>query len=132
MRSYLIEYVIALVIFLAIDFVWLAFVAKSFYMGEIGPLLRDKPNLVIAFAFYLLFVAGLEFFVIHPAQSVVYAALAGAFFGLVAYATYDLTNIATLKGFTVRVVVVDLIWGASISAVVSAATVWISQRFAAG
>ncbi len=132
MRSYIIEYLIALVIFLAIDFVWLAFVAKSFYVGEIGPLLRDKPNLAIAFVFYLLFVAGLVYFVIHPAQGVVHAALAGAFFGLVAYATYDLTNIATLKGFTTRVVVVDLMWGASVSAVVSAATVWISQRFVSG
>ena len=132
MRSYVIEYLIALVIFLAIDFVWLAFVAKSFYVGEIGPLLRDKPNLVVAFAFYLLFVAGLQFFVIHPAQTIVYAALAGAFFGLVAYATYDLTNFATLKGFTVRVVVVDLIWGMSVAATVSAATVWISQRFVTG
>jgi uncharacterized membrane protein len=126
MKTYIFEYAIATVIFLALDYLWLRTMGPGFYSNEIGPLLRSTPNLPVALAFYLLFVAGLVFFVIDPslaAGSILRVALSGAFFGLVAYATYDLTSLATIKGFTAKVALVDMAWGAILSASVSVATV---------
>jgi uncharacterized membrane protein len=120
-----ITYIVALLIFLALDFIWLTSMGKPFYAAELGSLLREKPDMVQALLFYLLFVAGLVVFVINPALgagSVAKAATLGAFFGLVTYATYDMTNLATIKGFTTRVAIVDMIWGASLSATVSTLT----------
>ena len=115
-------YVATLVGFLAIDFVWLAFVARSFYRRHLGFLLADQPNWWAAMAFYPLFVAGLVVFAILPALkvgSLRQAILLGGFFGLVTYATYDLTNHATVKNWPRIVTVVDLCWGLVLSASVS-------------
>ena len=138
MKSYVLEYVVAVVVFLALDFAWLKTMGPTFYAAEIGPLLRPAPDLGVALAFYLLFVGGLVFFVIHPAiaQAGLSASLPGvlakaAFFGLVAYATYDLTNLATINGFTARVALVDMAWGAVLSAVVSGVTVYAVGKIAA-
>jgi uncharacterized membrane protein len=125
MKNYVVEYGIAVVVFLAMDFVWLKNMGPTFYAGQLGPLMRDTPNLAVALGFYLLFVAGLVFFVIHPALqggSLLNGMLRGAFFGLVTYATYDLTNLATIKGFTAKVAIVDMAWGATLSAVVTGVT----------
>lgn len=133
MRNMIMEYVTAAVLFLAADFVWLRTMGPSFYAAELGGLLREQPDLAVAVGFYLLFVAGLVVFVIHPAmaqEGLVAVALKGALFGLVAYATYDLTNLATIKGFTPKVAVVDMAWGTFISASVSLVTVWGLRRFA--
>lgn len=135
MRHILIEYVTAAVIFLAADFVWLRSMGPSFYSPELGSLLRDEPQLGIALAFYLLFVAGLVLFVIHPGMNgepLSLVAVKGAVFGLVAYATYDLTNLATVKGFTSKVAMVDMAWGTFVSAAVSFITVWLLRRLLAG
>jgi len=105
--------------FLAIDIVWLAFVARGFYKNELGFLLSDQPNWWAAFLFYLLFVAGLLVFAIVPglqAGSLRTALLLGAFFGLVTYATYDLTNLATVKNWPWVVTVVDMAWGMFLAA----------------
>ena len=105
-----------------LDFVWLGFVAKKIYYDEMGKMLRDKPNMVAALLFYVIYVAGVVCFVVSPAlknDSLVNAVLFGAFFGLVAYATYDLTNLATMKSFSRKIVVIDLIWGACITAAMS-------------
>lgn len=121
-------YVLALPIFLGIDMLWLTLIAKQFYSKQIGFLLSKKPNLIVAFAFYALFIAGLVYFVILPAiekKDWAYALLAGAFFGLVTYATYDLTNLATVKNWPLTVTIVDLIWGAVVSALVSVITFFI-------
>ncbi len=115
-------YIISLVGFLTIDFVWLAFVARSFYRKHLGFLLTDQPNWWAAIAFYLLFVAGMLAFAVAPGlQAVSFrkAFLLGAFFGLVTYATYDLTNQATVKNWPWIVTVVDLCWGTALAATVS-------------
>lgn len=105
-----------------LDFVWLGFVAKKIYYAEMGKLLLDKPNMAAALLFYVIYVVGVIVFVLNPAlekQSWQYAAGMGALFGLVTYATYDLTNLATMKDFPVKIVVIDLIWGAALTAAVA-------------
>ena len=119
MIYYLKVYAATVVAFLAIDFVWLAFVARGFYRKHLGFLLTDQPNWYAAGIFYLLFVAGIVVFAIAPALqagSLRNALLLGGFFGLVTYATYDLTNHATVKNWPWIVTVVDLCWGAVLSA----------------
>jgi uncharacterized membrane protein len=113
-------------VFLAIDYVWLSNAGRWFYYPEIGQLLRDKPNFFVAFLFYAFYAAGLLVFVVQPSlntEGVTKALVYGAFFGFVAYATYDMTNLATLKGFTTRIAVIDMIWGTVLSASVSTVAV---------
>jgi uncharacterized membrane protein len=124
-------YLIALPVFFAIDMVWLVLVARNFYQKHIGFLMKPDVGWVAAGIFYLLFIAGLVTFVITPAiekHSWVHAVVFGAFFGLITYATYDLTNLATLKDWPVLVTVVDLIWGMVLSASVSVVTYLIAVR----
>lgn len=105
-----------------LDFIWLGFVAKKLYYGEMGKILLEKPNMLPALLFYAIYVVGVVVFVITPAVekgSWVHALTYGALFGFVAYATYDLTNLATMKGFSTKIVIIDLIWGAALTAVVS-------------
>ena len=118
---YLKLYLSAFVVFLAIDMVWLTVVAREFYRKQLG-FLHIQFNLWAAFAFYLLFVAGLLVFVIVPAVevgSLRKALLLGAFFGLVTYATYDLTNQATVKDWPWILTIVDMTWGAVLATSVS-------------
>lgn len=118
-------YLLALTIFLIIDAIWLLFIAKDLYAKEIGFLLAEKPNLVAALIFYLIFILGMVFFVINPGiekESIKYIVTASLLFGLVTYATYDLTNLATVKNFPLKIVVIDMIWGSFISFVVSIST----------
>ena len=120
---YLKVYLAAVIAFLAIDMVWLAVVARGFYRKHLGFLLADQPNWWAAGIFYLLFIAGLVVFVVMPAVqtgSLRRAVLLGGFFGLVTYATYDLTNHATVKGWPWIVTVVDMTWGTVLAASVSA------------
>ena len=125
-------YLIALPVFLGIDMVWLTLVAKSFYTKHIGYLMAKNPNLFAAVIFYLIFIAGLIVFVISPALEKkvwLQALLMGAFFGLVAYATYDLTNLATVKDWPLIITIVDLIWGMALSAAVSVIAYFIALKF---
>src|SRR4030042_4394531 len=122
---------IALAVFFAIDMVWLVLIAKNFYREQIGFLMKPDINWVAAIVFYLLFIAGLVVFVISPAvqkHSWTHAILFGALFGLISYATYDLTNLATIKGWPVLVTLVDLAWGMVLSASVSLLTYLIFTR----
>jgi uncharacterized membrane protein len=122
MVFYLELYAATLVGFLAIDYVWLALVARAFYRRHLGFLLADQPNWWAAIAFYLIFVAGMVVFCVAPAVqagSLWQALLLGGFFGLVTYATYDLTNHATVKNWPLTVTIVDLCWGVVLSASVS-------------
>jgi uncharacterized membrane protein len=124
-------YAIALPVFFAIDMVWLGLVAKNFYAKQIGFLMKADVNWAAAILFYLLFIAGLVVFIITPSlekNSLTRAIWTGALFGLVTYATYDLTNLATLKDWPILVTVVDLIWGAVLSLSVSAASFLIAKR----
>lgn len=125
-------YAIAFIVFLAIDAAWLTLIAKNFYAKHIGYLMAKNPNLWAALIFYLIFIAALIFFVINPAldkKMWIQALLAGAFFGLVTYATYDLTNLATVKDWPLIISIVDLIWGMVLSAAVSVITYFIALKF---
>ena len=123
-------YCIALPIFFALDMVWLGVAAKNFYTKQIGLLMAPKVNWAAAILFYLLFQAGLVVFVIAPAvekDSWVHALILGALFGLITYATYDLTNLATLKDWPLALTVVDLIWGTILASSVSVGTYLIAR-----
>jgi uncharacterized membrane protein len=123
-------YFIALPVLFAIDIFWLVLVARKFYATHLGSLLKPDVNWLAAVIFYLIFIAGLVSFVISPAiekHSITHALFYGAFFGLVAYATYDLTNLATMKDFPLVVTIVDLVWGMVLSAAVSAITFLIAK-----
>lgn len=125
-------YFITLISFLAIDSLWLGLVAPSFYRSQIGHLMRDSPNFLAAGLFYLLFVYGMVFFAVEPGvrgHSLWQAALRGALFGLVTYATYDLTNHATLTDWPVLMTVVDMAWGTFLSAAVTLVSVWAGTRW---
>jgi uncharacterized membrane protein len=126
-------YLIALPVFFAIDMVWLGLIARNFYKDQIGFLMKSNVNWTAAIIFYLLFLAGLIVFVIEPAvekREWTRALWMGAFFGLITYATYDLTNLATLKDWPLTVVVVDMIWGTVLAASVSVVTYFVAIRFA--
>lgn len=122
----------ALPVFFIIDMIWLVLVAKDFYRRQIGFLMKPDITWYAAIIFYLLFIVGLVIFVISPAlekHSWIYALLFGALFGLITYATYDLTNLATMKDWPLLVTVVDLVWGMVLSASVSIVTYLIATRF---
>jgi len=122
---------IALPVFFVIDMIWLVFVAKKFYQQQIGFLMKPDINWIAAIIFYLLFIGGLVIFVISPAvkiQSWVHALIYGALFGLITYATYDLTNLATIKDWPLLVTVVDLIWGTVLAASISLITYFIANK----
>jgi uncharacterized membrane protein len=115
-------YLLSLVVFFLIDMAWLGLAAKNFYRSQLGEMLSPKVNWAAAVLFYLLFIAGLQLFVIAPALEAggaLQALWQGAFFGLVTYATYDLTNLATLRNWPLLVTAIDLAWGAFLGAAVS-------------
>jgi uncharacterized membrane protein len=124
-------YCIALPIFFGLDMVWLGIVAKNFYTKQIGFLMTPKVNWAAAVIFYLLFLIGLVVFVIAPAvekDSWARALILGALFGLVTYATYDLTNLATVRDWPLALTVVDLIWGTILAGSVSTGTYFIAHK----
>ena len=130
MLGWIAVWAIAAVIMIAIDMVWLIWVGRGFYMQEIGDILLEKPNLPAALAFYVLYSIGVVVIVIAPeleAQSAMRGLLYGLIFGLVAYGTYDLTNLAVMKGFTTKIALIDMIWGGLITGFTSAVTVKISS-----
>ncbi len=123
-------FITALPVFFIIDMIWLVLVAKKFYNEQIGFLLKPDINWSAAIIFYLLFIAGLVVFVISPAiekNSWIHAMLFGALFGLVTYATYDLTNLATMKDWPLLITIVDLIWGSVLAASISVITYFLSE-----
>ena len=116
--NWVVAYLAAATAFLAIDYVWLAKVAKSFYRDRLGVFLRDKPNLPAAVLFYLVYVVGIIVFAVVPAlqkESWQTALFLGGLFGFFAYATYDMTNLATLKEWPLSVVIVDVAWGTALT-----------------
>ncbi|MFC3692110.1 DUF2177 family protein [Chenggangzhangella methanolivorans] len=119
MKIYLVAYAAAAAAFLAADAIWLGFVAREFYRVQLGELMAPDPNLVAAAAFYLLYVVGVVYFAISPALASgqwTTALVSGALFGLVAYGTYDLTNLAVTRGFPMTMAIVDMTWGAILTA----------------
>lgn len=123
--GFLKSYGVAIFIFFAIDMLWLGLIAKKVYAKHLGFLMAPNVKWIAAIIFYFLFVAGLVFFVVQPAiekTSFLYALLGGMFFGLVTYATYDLTNLATLNKWPLKITLIDLIWGTSLGGLVSTIT----------
>jgi uncharacterized membrane protein len=124
-------YLITLVVFFLIDTVWLGVVAKGFYRKHLGSLISPKVVWPAAILFYLLFIVGLLVFVVRPALvqgGPLQALIFGALFGVISYATYDLTNLATLKDWPLAVTVVDLAWGACLGGLVSWLSVLAARR----
>lgn len=125
-------YLIAVVVFFAIDMLWLGVLAKNFYQNQIGSLMKKDINWVAAIIFYLLFVGGTVFFAIQPAiqeSSWTQALSLGAFFGFITYMTYDLTNLATLKNWPLKLAIIDILWGTVLAASVSVLTYSIVTKF---
>ena len=131
MKIILFSTIIAALIFLIIDIIWLSFAVKSFYRPNIGHLLLDKPIMWAASMFYIVYVVGLGIVIIEPSVNFddTLKFLFKAFmFGLVAYGTYNLTNMATVKGWSASVVFVDMLWGGSLTAFSSYYGILITKR----
>jgi len=126
MRAYLVSYVAALVVLLALDSLWLGLIAIDWYRAGIGHLMAEQVNVIAAAVFYLLFPIGVVVFAVVPARDAWHAARLGGLLGLLCYATYDLTNLATLKGWPIGITVADIAWGTVVGGL-SAATGWVSR-----
>ncbi len=126
------NYIITLVVFFAIDILWLGLVAKNLYQQYLGDFMRASTNWTAAILFYMVYIGGLMFFVIYPALergSWSYALLTGALFGLITYATYDMTNLATLKDWPIFITVVDITWGTVLNALTALVSFFIINFF---
>ena len=139
MLKYLVSYGVTALVMLVVDLVWLGFIAKSFYRDGIGHLMADPPNLVAGGVFYLLYPVGILLFAIAPAAwsgglaapadaPWSRAVLAGTLFGFFAYSTYDLSNLATLRNWPLRLTLVDIVWGTTLTATAAAAGRWALRR----
>lgn len=125
------RYAVAAAVFGVLDGLWLGVVARPLYDDQLGDLLAEELNAVAAVAFYTIYVLGITFFATRPAlaeKSGRTALVHGALLGLVAYATWDLTNLAVLEGFPAGVVVVDLVWGTVATAVTALVTYAVCRR----
>jgi uncharacterized membrane protein len=135
MSKIIIAYIATLITFVGIDMVWLGWAARATYVAEMGDLIRKQPNVTAAVAFYLLYAAGLVFFAIMPglkAGSVVQAMVLGGFMGLIAYGTYDLTNLSVLNGYSVKIALIDLAWGTVLSGATAAIVATLIRKAFAG
>ena len=117
---FVVAYAVTAVVFLGLDAIWLTQIALGMYRRELGGLLLDQPNLAVAGLFYLLFVLGIVVLVVNPALAGggwLTALWMGAILGAVAYGTYDITNLATLRNWSVVVTMADLAWGTALTAI---------------
>ena len=125
-------YVLTVPVFFAIDIVWLGVIARGFYRRHLGFILSPDVNWVAAVTFYLIYIAGIIFFAVRPALAsgrLGEAALIGGLFGFFTYATYDLTNMATIKDWPLKIVVVDILWGTCLCALVAGLSFLIARQF---
>jgi uncharacterized membrane protein len=130
MIYYLKLYLASLVVFFAVDMVWLVFVARSFYKKHLGYIMAPTVNWIPAIIFYLLFIAGILVFVVLPGVkegSLQNTILKALLFGLVTYATYDLTNLATINQWPLIVTLIDLAWGMALCTIVSIAGFFVAK-----
>lgn len=129
--KYLLLYVSTAIIFFSIDMLWLGVVAKDFYREKLGYLMADNVNWMAAVIFYLLYIGGILYFAIVPGlregnwQT---ALIQGALFGFFCYATYDLTNLATLRDWPISVVFVDICWGIVLTGGVAFLSFWAGKK----
>ena len=131
LKCLLIATLIASLIFLIIDVIWLSFATKSFYRPLIGNLLAEKPVMWAAALFYIIYVFGMSLVVIQPcvvSGNLIKTLYTGFIFGLVAYGTYNLTNMAVLKGWSTTVTFVDMFWGGSLTAVSATSGLYLAKK----
>ena len=133
MGNYIYAFLVSIGVMTVLDAAWLGLVAPAFYKKHIGFLLADNPNWTAALIFYIIFVSGVTVFVVYPGwdldKSLMTIGLLGALFGLVTYATYDLTNQSTIKDWPIIVTIVDMVWGAVLTSAVSVVSVLILKTF---
>ncbi|TRL36401.1 MULTISPECIES: DUF2177 family protein [Rhizobium] len=129
--TYALAYGATALVFFGLDFLWLGHVATGFYRNQLGDMMRERPDFVAAGLFYLVYVAGIVYFAVGPnlaGGGLRQAALSGAILGLIAYGTYDITNLATLKNWPLAMSLVDLAWGTALTATAATAGVWITEK----
>jgi uncharacterized membrane protein len=132
MLAYAVAYLSAGLVFVAVDFAWLSLAGPRLYKPVLGPLLAEKVNLTAALAFYVIYIAGIVFLAIAPGLKSGQwrvAAVNGLVLGVVAYATYDLTNQATLRLWSTRLTLADMIWGGALTALAASAGYLVAKRF---
>jgi uncharacterized membrane protein len=120
-------YVLTAIVFFAIDMLWLGLIAKNLYQKYLGKFLGEV-NWTAAIIFYLIYIAGILIFAVEPGilkDSIKKTVILGALFGAIAYATYDLTNLATLKDWPIQIVFIDILWGAVLTSTVASAGFYI-------
>jgi uncharacterized membrane protein len=130
--KYFLLYLIATLIFFTIDMIWLGWLAKDFYWKKLDFILTDQTNWTAAIIFYLIYIAGILYFAVVPglnAGNWQIALLNGALFGFFCYATYDLTNMALIKGWPLEVVIIDIIWGAVLTGSVAVLSYLFGNKF---
>ena len=131
MKSLLVALFFASAIFLIIDVLWLSFSVKNFYKPHLGTLLNEKPVMWAAALFYMIYMIGLAVIILQPSlkdYSISHAFWSGMIFGLVAYGTYNLTNMATIKNWSTYVVFVDMIWGSILTGTSAALSIYITKK----
>jgi uncharacterized membrane protein len=129
----IVAYIATLIVFVVVDIVWLGYVANSYYRSQIGHLMADTFNMPAVVAFYLIYAAGVVYFAVMPALAAggtMKALMLGVMFGFFCYATYDLTNLATLKNWSLPMSLLDMAWGAILTGLSAAAGAYIASRFA--
>jgi uncharacterized membrane protein len=134
-QTYAVAYLSTAIVFFGVDFVWLSTMTSRFYRSRMGDMLLDQPNFVAAGLFYLVYVAGVVYLAVIPAVnagSFATALVGAAVLGLIAYGTYDMTNLATLKNWSLSLSIVDMAWGTFLTSLAAAggyfATTWIAAR----
>jgi uncharacterized membrane protein len=128
---YIASYAAALAMFVIADAIWLGVMVKRFYRPTLGDILLTGVNLPPAIVFYLLYAAGLVIFAIHPGMksgSIATAVIYGALFGFFTYATYDLSNYATLRNWTLQLTIIDIAWGTALGALAAAAGILVALK----
>lgn len=128
-------YLVCTVAFFALDFAWLSFATPRIYRPQLGDLLAPQPRLAVAAGFYLLYVVGILALAVVPGLgegSMVGALWRGALFGFLAYATYDLTNLATIRGWPWPMSLVDMVWGTTLTGTVAVVGFWAGRMLGLG
>ena len=128
----IISFIFVSIIFLIIDVLWLSITVKSLYRPALGDLLKDKPVMWAAVLFYIIYMIGVALIILKPAlanDSILQALWTGVVFGIVAYGTYNLTNMATVKNWSASIVCIDMLWGGFLTGFSSAVGIYLTKAF---
>ena len=131
-KSLIISFIFVSTIFLIIDVLWLSITVKSLYRPALGDLLKDKPVMWAAVLFYIIYMIGVALIILKPAlanDSISQALWTGVVFGVVAYGTYNLTNMATVKNWSASIVWIDMLWGGFLTGFSSAVGIYLTKVF---